>query len=173
LRIEGTGYKMALKLKPPAKPAIARQLCAVSLIPEWAAFQDPPGACGSADPCDVRGADIGACGTKEGSMHIQVNTDSSIQGDERIEDLASEIVSSQIGHHADRISRVEVHLADVNAKKGGSDDIRCMVEARPEGLKPLAVTENARDIEAALRGAGRKIRNLLDTEFGKLDRRGK
>jgi hypothetical protein len=104
-------------------------------------------------------------------MQIQVNTDSSIQGDQRVKELAREIVSSHIGHHSPRISRIEVHLSDVNAKKGGSDDIRCMVEARPEGVRPLAVTENARDIEAALRGAGRKIRNLLDSELGKLDRR--
>jgi hypothetical protein len=104
-------------------------------------------------------------------MQIQVNTDSSIQGDERTKEFAREIISSHIGHHADRISRIEIHVTDVNAQKGGSDDIRCMVEARPEGLKPMAVTDNARDVEAALRGAGRKIRNLLDSEFGKLDRR--
>ncbi len=104
-------------------------------------------------------------------MHIQINTDSSIQGDQRLKDVAREIVAGHIGHHAARISRVEVHLTDVNAGRGGSDDHRCNIEVRPEGLRPLAVSENARDVEASLRGAGKKLRNLLDSEFGKLDRR--
>ena len=104
-------------------------------------------------------------------MQIQVNTDSSIQGDQRVKEFAREIVTGHIGHHASRISRVEVHLSDVNAGKGGSDDHRCAIEVRPEGLRPLAVQDNARDVEASLRGAGKKLRNLLDSEFGKLDRR--
>jgi len=64
-----------------------------------------------------------------------------------------------------------VHLNDVNAQKGGADDIRCVVEARPEGMKPLAVTHHDATVEAALKGGARKLRALLDSEFGKLDRR--
>ncbi len=103
-------------------------------------------------------------------MQIKVNTDSSIHGDERVKEFAREIVTSHIGHHIGRLTRVEVHLADVNAQKGGPDEIRCTIEARPEGLRPMAVHDNNRDIEAALRAAGKKLRNLMDSEFGKLDR---
>ena len=32
-------------------------------------------------------------------------------------------------HHENQITRVEVHLADVNGPKGAADDIRCLMEA--------------------------------------------
>ena len=64
-----------------------------------------------------------------------------------------------------------MHLADVNAAKGGTDDIRCTIEARPEGMQPQTVTHHGATVEAALRGGARKIRSLLDSEFGKLGRR--
>jgi hypothetical protein len=64
-----------------------------------------------------------------------------------------------------------VHLSDVNGAKGGADDIHCTVEARPEGMQPQTVTHNDANVDAALRGASKKIRALLDSEFGKLGRR--
>ena len=104
-------------------------------------------------------------------MQFQLNTDSHIQGDDRLAEIAREIASGALGHHLARLTRIEVHLQDENAAKGGPDDIRCMIEARPEGMKPLSATHNGADVEAALRGAGRKLRNLLDSEHGKLGRR--
>jgi len=64
-----------------------------------------------------------------------------------------------------------VHLVDANGAKGGADDIHCTIEARPEGLRPQTVTHADADIPAALRGGGKKIRALLESEFGKLSRR--
>jgi hypothetical protein len=64
-----------------------------------------------------------------------------------------------------------VHLSDVNGAKGGADDIHCTVEARPEGMQPQTVTHNDANVDAALRGASKKLRALLDSEFGKLGRR--
>lgn len=64
-----------------------------------------------------------------------------------------------------------MYLTDVNAAKGGSDDILCTTEARPEGLQPTVVTHSDADVEAALRGAARKVRAALDSQFGKLSRR--
>lgn len=103
-------------------------------------------------------------------MDFQLNTDSNIKGDERLSEVAENTVVSALGHLKDRLSRVEVHLADVNAGKGGDDDILCTIEARPKGMQPQAVTHAGANVEAALRGASRKIRNLLDSEFGKLGR---
>lgn len=104
-------------------------------------------------------------------MQFQLNTDSNIQGDERLAELAEEAITSALGHLTGRLSRVEVHLADTNAGKGGADDIRCTVEARPEGMQPQTVTHSDADIQAALRGGGKKIRALLESEFGKLGER--
>lgn len=104
-------------------------------------------------------------------MQFQLNTDTNIQGDERLAEVAEQVVASALGHLTDRLSRVEVHLADVNAAKGGIDDIRCTIEARPEGMQPQTVTHADANVEAALRGGAKKLRSLLDSEFGKLGRR--
>ncbi|MDP4033323.1 MAG: HPF/RaiA family ribosome-associated protein [Pseudorhodobacter sp.] len=104
-------------------------------------------------------------------MQFQINTDHNIQGDIRVAEVAEQIVTAALAPLIGRLSRIEVHLTDVNAQKGGADDIRCVVEARPEGLKPLAVTHHDANVEAALKGGARKLRTLLDREFGKLDRR--
>ncbi|MDP2737861.1 MAG: HPF/RaiA family ribosome-associated protein [Pseudorhodobacter sp.] len=104
-------------------------------------------------------------------MQFQINTDHNIQGDIRVAEVAEQIVTAALAPLVGRLSRVEVHLNDVNAQKGGADDIRCVVEARPEGMKPLAVTHHDATVEAALKGGARKLRALLDSEFGKLGRR--
>ncbi|ARU02024.1 hypothetical protein [Yoonia vestfoldensis] len=104
-------------------------------------------------------------------MQFQLNTDSTIQGDTRLSDVAETIVTGALGHLTDRLTRIEVHIADVNAAKGGSDDIRCTIEGRPEGMQPQTITHHDANVEAALRGGAKKLRALLDSEFGKLGRR--
>ena len=104
-------------------------------------------------------------------MQFQLNTDTNIQGNERLAEVAENAVVSALGHLTDRLSRIEVHLADVNAATGGVDDIRCTIEARPEGMRPQTVTHADANVEAALRGGAKKIRALLDSEFGKLGQR--
>ena len=104
-------------------------------------------------------------------MQFQLNTDSTIQGDERLAEVAQTIVTGALGHLTSRLTRVEVHIVDVNAAKGGSDDIRCTIEGRPEGMQPQTVTHSDANVEAALRGAAKKLRALLDSAFGKLGQR--
>lgn len=104
-------------------------------------------------------------------MQIQLNTDAHITGDERLGKVASDIVQAELGHFAGRLSRIEVHLADENAAKGGADDIRCTMEARPEGMHPQTVVHHDANPAAALRGAAKKLRALLDSAFGRLDAR--
>lgn len=104
-------------------------------------------------------------------MQIKINTDHNIHGDERLKEIAREIVSHGVAHLLGRLTRIEVHLQNASATRAGPQDIRCMIEARPEGMKPVAVTHNDANVEAALRGGARKLRDRLDSEFGKLDRR--
>lgn len=103
-------------------------------------------------------------------MQFQLNTDSNIQGDDRLADVAETTIVSALGPLTSRLTRIEVHLADVNAAKGGQNDIRCTIEARPEGMQPQTTTHSDANVEAALRGGAKKIRALLDSEFGKLGR---
>ena len=103
-------------------------------------------------------------------MHFQLNTDKNIHSDDRLAEAAENTIVSALGHLTGRLSRIEVHLADVNGAKGGPDDIRCTIEARPEGMQPQTVTHSDANVDAALRGGAKKIRARLDSEFGKLGR---
>jgi len=42
-----------------------------------------------------------------------------------------------------------------------------MMEARPTNQKPVAVTHEAATVDEACAGAAKKLRSLLDTQFGK------
>ncbi len=107
-------------------------------------------------------------------MHIQINTDKNIEGGEALAEHVRSVVEKTLKHHADQISRVEVHLRDVNAEKTGAQDHTCTMEARPKGMEPVAATYKAANNHAAVEGAATSLANLLRTRFGKLhDQKGK
>jgi len=101
-------------------------------------------------------------------MQIQFNTDSTIEGHERLQTYFSEELEKTLSRFDDKITRVEVHLGDENKDKFGIDDKRCMIEVRLAGLNPLAVTHNADTIEKAFSGASDKIKRVLTTTFEKM-----
>lgn len=102
-------------------------------------------------------------------MQIQINTDNTIDGNQSLKVKVLEIVEHHLARFGDRITRIEVHLQDENAQKGGKD-IRCKIEARVAGLQPIAVDEIEEDWERATRGAAAKMVRSLETRFGKLGR---
>jgi ribosome-associated translation inhibitor RaiA len=104
-------------------------------------------------------------------MKIQINTDNNIEGREELADQAEATVESTLGHLAEHITRVEVHLSDENSDKGGSHDKRCMMEARLEGHQPIAVTDKAETIAQAIDGAADKLKSALDSTLGRLRER--
>lgn len=102
-------------------------------------------------------------------MQIQINTDRNIEGHEALAAHVSGIVGSALSKISDHITRVEVHLSDENSdKKHGNDDMRCMMEARLEGLQPVAVTHHAQTLGQAVDGAGDKLCRLIDSTLGRL-----
>jgi hypothetical protein len=52
-------------------------------------------------------------------MHIQVNTDDNIVGGDTLVDHVKAEVATALERFRDQITRVEVHLSDVNAAAGG------------------------------------------------------
>ena len=97
-------------------------------------------------------------------MEIQVNTDHNVDLPEaRIADVEFE-VGAVLARFADHITRVEVHLSDESAGRSSGQDKRCMLEARPAGRAPVAVTDHAATVDEALRGALQKLKRLLDGE---------
>jgi hypothetical protein len=65
------------------------------------------------------------------------------------------------------VTRVEVHMSDENGSKGGDQDKRCVLEARMEGRKPVAVTHHAANMKQAVQGASSKLVHLLDGMVGR------
>jgi len=103
-------------------------------------------------------------------MKIQINTDSNIEGSEELTQQTQAVVESALERFAEHITRVEVHLSDENGDKGGTDK-RCVMEARLEGMQPVAVTDQAENMEQAINGAADKLERLLDHELGRLSDR--
>ncbi|MGY0556685.1 MULTISPECIES: HPF/RaiA family ribosome-associated protein [unclassified Lysobacter] len=101
-------------------------------------------------------------------MKIQLNTDHNIQGDDALAAHVEGVVTDALGRFSTQVTRVEVHLSDLNAAKGGSADKQCMMEARLEGRQPMAVTHQADTMRAAITGATGKLQRLLASSLGKL-----
>ena len=102
-------------------------------------------------------------------MQIQINTDRHIEGHEALAAQISGIVESALSRISDSITRVEVHLSDENsAKKGGNDDIRCVMEARLEGRQPSAVTHQAATVDQAVDGAAEKLTRMIESTLRQL-----
>jgi len=102
-------------------------------------------------------------------MQIQIHTGHNIEGHEALATQVSGVVKESLRRFSDRITHVNVHLSDVNSdKKGGDNDMRCVIEARLEGLQPLAVTNQAATLDQAVDGAAEKVTHLIDHTLGKL-----
>lgn len=101
-------------------------------------------------------------------MKIQFNTDKNIEGTEMLETFVSEKINGALKHFVDRITRIEVHLSDNNAGKGGTDDIQCKIEARVEGIQPVMVVSKSGSTEKALDEAVDKMKATLGSVMGKM-----
>ena len=104
-------------------------------------------------------------------MLFQVKTDNSIEGHEALTDRVETTLRERFSRYSDRLTRVEVHLGDVNGDRGGANDKRCMIEVRPTGLAPVVASDEAATVEQAVGGAAAKVISTLERTFGKLTSR--
>ncbi|WP_324828523.1 HPF/RaiA family ribosome-associated protein [Qipengyuania zhejiangensis] len=103
-------------------------------------------------------------------MQVQFNSDSSVMGTENVATRIEAQVREKLSRFEDRLTRLEIHVRDENARKGGADDKACVIEARPRSGAPLSVTAHAADVDTAARVAGTKLAKLLDRQFGKAEK---
>jgi len=101
-------------------------------------------------------------------MQIQINTDRNIEGDADFTRNVEDVVRSSVGRFDDQVTRVEVHLKDLNGEKHGADDKRCLLEARVAGRNPVAVSHDAATLHQAVAGAAKKLKSNLAKTFGRL-----
>ena len=105
-------------------------------------------------------------------MKIQINSDKQITMDSNLRIVLEAELKRALERFEGRLTRIEVHLSDVNSSKPGLFDKHCAIEARPAGHKPVSVTHAAATVESATRGAAGKLKRLLDTSFGKVSAKG-
>jgi ribosome-associated translation inhibitor RaiA len=100
-------------------------------------------------------------------MQVQVNHDDHVTSREDMEREITQMLEGELDRYADLITRVEVHLSDINADKPGDDDKRCLLEARAAGHGQLTASHQAGDMRAAIDGAIDKLLRVLDSTLGK------
>ena len=100
-------------------------------------------------------------------MQIQINSDHHITGSPELASRVQGLVRETLDRYSDRITRVEVHLNDLNGEKGGRNDKRCLMEARLGGLGPVAVDHEADDLTLAIDGAMEKLERAIEHKLGK------
>lgn len=103
-------------------------------------------------------------------MIIKINTDKTLNGEERSADFFTSQIDEALERFESHISRIEVHLKDENGKKVGFNDISCMLEARLEGRQPIAVTNQANTVDLAVTGAIDKVKSAVETIVGKIQK---
>ena len=105
-------------------------------------------------------------------MRIQINSDQNVRVDTRLIQFVRGEVNRFLKRFGSKLTRVEVHLSDVNSRKFGINDKRCLIEVRPARHRPLTATNRAQTVRQAVGGALTKLRTGLETFYGRLEKRG-
>jgi len=100
-------------------------------------------------------------------LQVQLNTDARIQGQDSLAAWVEGELKDRLARFRDQITRIEVHLSDINGDRVGGGEKRCLLEARLTGRQPVAVSHNADKVADAVYGAADKMLRALDTALGK------
>lgn len=101
-------------------------------------------------------------------MQVQLNTNNYVDGTEDLAERVRVEVEETLGRFKEQITRIEVHIHDVNGLTKHGVDIKCTVEARLAGMQPIAVTDESTNVDDAVTGAVGKLERSLDSTLGKL-----
>ncbi|WOE30947.1 MULTISPECIES: HPF/RaiA family ribosome-associated protein [unclassified Acinetobacter] len=100
-------------------------------------------------------------------MNIEIRTDKNIQNSERLISYVRDELNQEFQRYSEKITNFSVHFSDENGAKGGDDDIQCMLEAHPAGLKPVVVRHRGHNIDTAIHGAIDRLKRSLEHVFEK------
>ena len=100
-------------------------------------------------------------------MFVEINTGNQIKSDVDANQRLERKIRSKLRRFEQRLTRVELHVNDVNGSKGGADK-HVSLEVRPTGHEPLAVHAEGARIEDAVAVAADKAARALDHVLGKL-----
>ena len=98
-------------------------------------------------------------------MQVILHNDDVLKGIDGVQAFAEEELRKALHGKVERLTRVEIWVADENGPKAGPDDKRCSMEAHPRGRRPVGVKHHAGDVKAAIKGAARKLARALEKEL--------
>ncbi|MEP7269458.1 MAG: HPF/RaiA family ribosome-associated protein [Saprospiraceae bacterium] len=104
-------------------------------------------------------------------MKIQFNTDKTIHGDEMLQHHFTSLIAlivEELKRFQSHITGIEVHLSDENGGNEGLNEMLCLLEARIEGRRPIAVSYQDITVELAVSGAIDKLKTSLGSTLSKL-----
>jgi hypothetical protein len=107
----------------------------------------------------------------ESALFIQIHADNQIESDNERDSRLEEQIRQRLARFEGRITDVEVHVSDVNGPRGGNADLRCSIEARVNGIPPVAAIDEGDTVDRAVIGAAKKVVRALDHQLGKLNDR--
>lgn len=100
-------------------------------------------------------------------MQIQLQTDRHIEHNVGLEHHVADVIKKILFPYRDHVTRVEVHLSDVNSKRVTEHDKRCVVEFHLSGLQPMAVTAEADTVHHVLDRVAKKLRHAVSSAHEK------
>ena len=101
-------------------------------------------------------------------MLIQVRTNNHVHGSEALTSMVETEVEAALSRFGEQLTRVEVHINDVNSdKKDSANDKHCLMEARLAGLDPIVASAEAGTVEEAVSGAIETLERTLDRTIDK------
>ena len=100
-------------------------------------------------------------------MQIQVRHDDTINGSTKLTELTTATLEDVLARFAEHITTIECHFAENGAKTNGGE-VRCSLEVRFEGKKPVGCTHQAADLPVALEAAAEKMARMLDHQLGRI-----
>lgn len=101
-------------------------------------------------------------------MQIQTHTDNTIERHEPLTRHVESVVKEALSRFSKQITTVVVHLSDTNGHKSSNGDHRCMMEARVEGLAPIAASDHGASLHQAIQGAAEKLKRAIDSTLGRI-----
>ena len=96
-------------------------------------------------------------------MKVHVNSDHHIAAQAGLTTHVETSVTAALERFREKVTRIEVHLADENGEKSGPADKRCTIEARLTGLNPIVVTDHADNLHQAIQHASIKLGKAVAT----------
>jgi len=99
-------------------------------------------------------------------MEIEIYAAEGVERSEALDEHIRRKLARVERHFGDRLTRVRVHLKDVNAGKGGVDTA-CSIEARPSGLDPVGVEAMDTDAYRSVQDAVAKLDRALGHRLGR------